>query len=265
MERLKVYEKSYTCSIFVLGSGGFGTVYSGIRNSDKKSVAIKFVKKENVAAWGQFEGKKVPIEIPLLDKVRHVQSVVKLYDFYETKNSFIIIMERLNSAKDLYDFITESGALSEPLARNFFKQIVEAVQCCYAANVIHGDIKDENILVDLSTMKLKLIDFGSGGLIKPTPYTSFCGTRVYCPPEWIIFSRYNAWPSTIWTLGILLFTMVSGDIPFTTDKEICESNPNFNKNITPCCKDLIKECLRKRPTERISIENMKTHMWLLNN
>ena len=247
----------------VLGKGGFGTVYAGIRTRDNKRVAIKHVAKNKVTDWGTLNGYKVPLELKLLISVQSVTGVIKLHDYYERSDSYIYILERPSNCKDMFDYITEKGALDEGLAMNFFKQVVSTVNDCHAKGVIHRDIKDENILIDVKTGSIRLIDFGSGGYLKEEPYTEFDGTRVYSPPEWIRCARYNGNPATVWSLGILLFDMVQGDIPFETDDEICNAKLKFRRDISTDCMDLIQKCLRIRPQDRIDLEAILAHPWML--
>ena len=128
----------------------------------------------------QMDGRVVPIEICLMKKAGHIEGVIQLLDYYEKSDSFIMVMERPEPAKDLFDYITEKGPLSESVARAFFVQIVHTVMAIEKAGVVHRDIKDENILVNLDTNQLKIIDFGSGAYLKDGVYNDFDGACLFC-------------------------------------------------------------------------------------
>jgi len=247
----------------VLGKGGFGTVYAGVRTRDGAHVAIKHVARNKVLEWCSHQGRRVPLELKLLHSVQSVHGVIKLLDFYEKSDSFIYVLEKPSHSKDLFDFITDKGSLEEQLAKNFFKQITDTVIACHKKGVVHRDIKDENVIIDLKSGKCSLIDFGSGAVLKDEVYTDFDGTRVYSPPEWIRTSQYHAEPATVWSLGILLFDMVCGDIPFEKDEDICSADVRFRvPGLSRDCQELILACLRIRPKDRISLEAILQHPWM---
>ena len=255
------FELTYKVS-HKLGQGGFATVFAGVRVIDGTCVAIKQVLKNKVTEWATLGGRKVPMELKLLHSVQNVDRVIKLLNFYERNDSFIYVMERPNDCKDMFDFINENKYLEENLARQFFHQIVQTVLACHSMGIIHRDIKDENILVETVTQKLKLIDFGSGALVKEEAYTDFHGTREYAPPEWLVSGRYYGGPATVWSLGVLLYVMVCGDIPWEKDVQICTGDLLFTRKLSSECRDLISKCLTRSVVERINMDNILPHPWL---
>lgn len=157
--------------------------------------------------------------------------MIHVYDYFENAQHWILVMERLRNCQDLFDFLEakDRGRLSELTARKFFTQLVQInlamlryVYLHFESNcrkcishrsrkgVVHRDLKSENILVDLDTESLVLIDFGASAIYKSTTsyYSDFHGTKQYKSPEYILKKRYTGVPSTVWTLGVLLYDMV---------------------------------------------------------
>jgi serine/threonine protein kinase len=170
-------------------------------------------------------------------------------------------MERPDNSKDLFDYITETGALDEEVARDMFRQIVEIILGLHEAGVVHRDIKDENVLIDTESRRVRLIDFGSGTFLHDDVYTEFEGTRVYSPPEWIRSRRYKAVPAAIWSLGVLLYDMVCGDIPFERDEQIMKAEIHLRKPVSAEVEDLIRQCLNVDPASRPSLVDVLAHPW----
>lgn len=269
-------------------SGGFGDVYKGVRKPDHAPIAIKIIQKKNISSWTlNNENEYIPMEIDLMYRVSQCPGCIKIIDYIEKHDRYLIVMERPERAIDLWDFINNRGPLNEQLAKVFLQKIVNTVLEMKSNGVLHRDIKDENILVDLNTLDLKLIDFGAGTHYTHEFLTDFQGTRVYSPPEWVLYQRYSGDEATVWSLGVLLYNMIYGDIPFENDDEIVNCKLDFNKFGTKkktttcdrstcyfcssccccCCScasdvnDLIRSCLKLEMTERIKLESILEHKW----
>jgi len=271
------FDKSYEIQQLI-GSGGFGTVYAGVRKSDQTLVAIKYIMKHKVSEWVEMtrtdnhtsthtstdnnRDTSIPIEIYLQSQLHHIPGIAHLLDYYEYPDSYLMILERFDPCQDLFDLITEQGALSEHTVREFFHQIVTTVRQMCAAGVVHRDIKDENILVNTETGQVKIIDFGSATQLKTTTYTSFEGTRVYSPPEWIERRSYEAMPATVWSLGVLLYDMITGDVPFENDQQILRGRINYRTHVSPEARDLIGCCLSYDPVTRPTLDDILNHPFM---
>ncbi|XP_066062065.1 serine/threonine-protein kinase pim-1-like [Chamaea fasciata] len=159
----------------LLERGGFGRVFAGTRLSDGAPVAIKRVPRNHVRHWGELpNGTSAPLEIVLLDRVSTgFPGVVQLLEWLELPSEIVMVLERPQRCQDLQHFIRARRFLSEEVAWELFRQVLEAVRHCTSCGVLHRDIKPENVLVDLTTGQAKLIDFGCGTYLQDTAYTQF--------------------------------------------------------------------------------------------
>ncbi|XP_066196553.1 LOW QUALITY PROTEIN: serine/threonine-protein kinase pim-1-like [Sylvia atricapilla] len=248
----------------LLGRGGFGTVCSGTRLSDGAPVAIKCVPRDRIRHWGELtNGAHAPLEIVLLDKVSGgCARVIQLLEWVELPSSFLLVLEHPERCQDLSAFLAERRFLPEEEARGLFRQVLEAVRHCTSCGVLHRDIKPGNILFDLATGQLKLIDFGCGAFLRDTAYTQFAGTLSYSPPEWIHHQCYHGEAATIWSLGLLLYHLVMGKHPFRRGQQIIWGQILFPRWLSQECQDVIKRCLSMQPLDRPSLEDLFNDPWL---
>lgn len=169
---------------------------------------------------------------------------------------------------DLFECIEQHERLSEGQAKYIFAQVVETVRYLDSIGITHRDIKDENLVIDRE-FKVKFIDFGSAvirDVRKPPPtYTSFFGTVTFASPEILKNLPYTAPPAEVWTLGILLSFLVTGQSPFPTTEHavhasMCE--PHESIVVSPACGDLMRKCLNPDPVRRYTIQQVREHPWL---
>ncbi|RMB97307.1 hypothetical protein DUI87_26203 [Hirundo rustica rustica] len=184
-----------------------------------QQVAIKHVARESVLQWVELhpcsDGDRAHGEGAL-----GCYNIIQLLDWFEQPDGFALVMERPEQWQDLLEFLLEWDVLCEEMARWIFCQVLEAVRHCTACGVLHRDIKLENLLVEPESGDVKLIDFGCGTFLQEQAYTQFAGTRVYSPPEWICLGYYHGHAATVWSLGVLLYVMVCGSLPFQEDRDI---------------------------------------------
>uniref|UniRef100_A0A3B3YLT8 Serine/threonine-protein kinase n=1 Tax=Poecilia mexicana TaxID=48701 RepID=A0A3B3YLT8_9TELE len=246
---MEAFSLRYHCGPLI-GSGGFGSVFSGNRLSDGLPVAIKKIPRDKVYCWARLtdELKKVPIEIALLQRLCEVGGhggVISMLDWFEVEGQgFMLVMERPLQCQDLFDLVTDSGGLPERLALRFFRQTVEALKFVHAHGIVHRDVKDENILVDTRTLEVKLIDFGSAALLKEKAYDDFEGME---------------------PLGLTAHLSGSRRSLTTLNRSPCGRSA-FSSS-TWCaetfqCKALIDWCLSLRPEDRPSLEQILMHPWM---
>ncbi|KAM3675786.1 LOW QUALITY PROTEIN: serine/threonine-protein kinase pim-1-like [Ammospiza maritima maritima] len=245
----------------LLGSGGGGSVYSRTRLADGVPGAIKRVCRERISEWARLhKGALVPLELALLWMVSWpgFRGVVRLLDWFEVPEGFALVMERPERCQELWYFLHERGFLTEPVARGLFGPVLEAGRHSAAAAAA-SCIKAENVLVHLATGEAKLIDFGCGAILQDTFYTRMPGMPEYSPPEWILFGCYHGQPATIWSLGILLYELVCGHLPFHPSEDIIWGQLSFPPQMSQECQHLIRWCLSMDPTDRPSLEDLFEH------
>nr|XP_023653977.1 serine/threonine-protein kinase pim-2-like [Paramormyrops kingsleyae] len=252
----------------LLGKGGFGTVYAGIRKSDGMLVAIKYIPKEKCARQLRMPGqeKPLPVEVALmvhLNSEPTCSSILKLIEWFDLPSEYVLVLERPEPCMDLMQYIRSQGNfLSEEVAQHVLMQLLNALNHCQSKGIIHRDIKPSNILIHTKTLQVKLLDFGCGDILKDDPYTYFAGTALYCPPEVFLFRKYLSSPFTVWSVGVTLYRMVCGTIPFWNFMEAICKPLEVPASVSPDLQHLIRWCLTLIPVNRPTIDQIMLHPWL---
>ncbi|KAF5183853.1 Cbl-interacting protein kinase [Thalictrum thalictroides] len=194
-----------------IGEGTFAKVKLAINTETYQKVAIKIIDKQMIMENNLME--QVKREIRTMKLLRH-PNIVDIHEVIGTKTKIYIVMEYVPGGR-LLDKLAYLKRLSEEEARQYFQQLIEAVDYCHCRNVYHRDLKPENLLVD-GRGNLKVSDFGLSAMRKPGDllYTS-CGSPSYIAPEIIALERYDGAAADVWSCGIILFELLAGYLPFS--------------------------------------------------
>jgi serine/threonine protein kinase len=161
--------------------------------------------------------------------------------------------------------------MPETQARIIFRQLISGVQYCHAHLVVHRDLKPENVMIDVSG-NVKISDFGLSNILKPGRLcTTFCGSPIYCPPEVVLQQQYNGTLVDVWSLGVMLYVMVTGGMPWRLERNVVKNMADLiaaNYAIPDClgisleCRLLIRMMLTADSKKRATVAMIANHPWV---
>ncbi|NP_001267860.1 hypothetical protein VitviT2T_019062 [Vitis vinifera] len=249
----------------LLGQGNFAKVYYGRDLKTGQSVAIKVIDKEKIFKVGLIDQTKR--EISVMKLVKH-PNVIQFYEVMATKTKIYFVMEYAKGG-ELFNKVAK-GRLMEDFARNYFQQLISAVDFCHSRGVYHRDLKPENLLLDENGV-LKVTDFGLSALAESKHQDGLlhttCGTPAYVAPEVINRKGYDGAKADIWSCGVILFVLLAGYLPFH-DSNLMEMYRKIGKADYKCpnwfpseVRRLLSKILDPNPNTRISIAKIMVNPW----
>ncbi|XP_055692477.1 serine/threonine-protein kinase MARK2 isoform X7 [Lutzomyia longipalpis] len=246
-----------------IGKGNFAKVKLARHVPTGKEVAIKIIDKTQLNP-GSLQ--KLFREVRIMKMLDH-PNIVKLFQVIETEKTLYLVMEYA-SGGEVFDYLVLHGRMKEKEARAKFRQIVSAVQYCHQKRIIHRDLKAENLLLD-SEMNIKIADFGFSNEFTPgSKLDTFCGSPPYAAPELFQGKKYDGPEVDVWSLGVILYTLVSGSLPFdgTTLRELRERVLRGKYRIpfymSTDCEGLLRKFLVLNPAKRASLEVIMRDKWM---
>lgn len=246
-----------------IGKGNFAKVKLAKHVPTGKEVAIKIIDKTQLNP-GSLQ--KLFREVRIMKILDH-PNIVKLFQVIETEKTLYLVMEYA-SGGEVFDYLVFHGRMKEKEARAKFRQIVSAVQYCHQKKIIHRDLKAENLLLD-SEMVIKIADFGFSNEFTPgNKLDTFCGSPPYAAPELFQGKKYDGPEVDVWSLGVILYTLVSGSLPFDGSnlKELRERVLRGKYRIpfymSTDCENLLKKFLVLNPARRASLETIMKDRWM---
>ena len=258
----------------VIGKGKFGVVNLGIHKKTGQQVAIKILNKENIKT---IEDKElVRIEIEIL-KLCHHPNIVRLLDHLENNDYIYIVTEYIGGGTLGQYLKKKKFNFSERQATNIMSQIANGVKYLHQYGIAHRDLKPDNIMITQQNDYgvIKIMDFGLSKILSPNErMVDGYGTLSYVAPEVLLRTPYNK-EVDIWSMGVILFYMLSGKLPFRGHKEqevaekIVYDPLEFDEDDwetrSQKVQDLISCCLEKKKEDRITIDKFINHPWFKKN
>eukprot|EP00775_Hariotina_reticulata_P009903 gene9903-10060_t len=231
----------------------------------RRKVAVKVI--DTTKLSDQNEARRMQREIRVLKRLNHA-AVIRLFEVLEAGSRLFLVMEYAPCGS-LLDYVRSRKRLGEGEAAYFLQQIVAGLQYCHDNEVVHRDIKLENILLD-ATNNMKLIDFGLAAFYATgKKLRVHCGSPSYAAPEIVARKLYEGPPVDVWSLGVVLFAMMSGFLPFHSPtgnkQELCQrimaGTYNAPDWLSPAAKDLLSRMLTVDPERRATLAEVAAHPW----
>ncbi|XP_019494853.1 PREDICTED: MAP/microtubule affinity-regulating kinase 3 isoform X5 [Hipposideros armiger] len=246
-----------------IGKGNFAKVKLARHILTGREVAIKIIDKTQLNPTSL---QKLFREVRIMKILNH-PNIVKLFEVIETDKTLYLIMEYA-SGGEVFDYLVAHGRMKEKEARAKFRQIVSAVQYCHQKRIVHRDLKAENLLLD-ADMNIKIADFGfSNEFTVGSKLDTFCGSPPYAAPELFQGKKYDGPEVDVWSLGVILYTLVSGSLPFDGQnlKELRERVLRGKYRIpfymSTDCENLLKRFLVLNPIKRGTLEQIMKDRWI---
>ncbi|XP_076590684.1 MAP/microtubule affinity-regulating kinase 4 isoform X1 [Chaetodon auriga] len=246
-----------------IGKGNFAKVKLARHILTGKEVAIKIIDKTQLNPTSL---QKLFREVRIMKTLNH-PNIVQLFEVIETEKTLYLIMEYA-SGGEVFDYLVAHGRMKEKEARAKFRQIVSAVHYCHLKNIVHRDLKAENLLLDADS-NIKIADFGfSNEFSAGNKLDTFCGSPPYAAPELFQGKKYDGPEVDIWSLGVILYTLVSGSLPFDGQnlKELRERVLRGKYRVpfymSTDCEGILRRFLVLNPSKRCSLEQIMKDKWM---
>ncbi|XP_068440408.1 serine/threonine-protein kinase SIK3 homolog isoform X2 [Clinocottus analis] len=246
-----------------IGKGNFAVVKLATHIITKAKVAIKIVDKTQL---DEENLKKIFREVQIMKLLKHPH-IIRLYQVMETERMIYLVTEYA-SGGEIFDHLVAHGRMAEKDARKKFKQIVAAVHFCHCRNIVHRDLKAENLLLD-HNLNIKIADFGFSNLFsRGQLLKTWCGSPPYAAPELFEGKEYDGPKVDIWSLGVVLYVLVCGALPFDGSTlqnlraRVLSGKFRIPFFMSTDCEYLIRHMLVLEPSRRLTMDQINKNKWM---